>query len=74
MFSRKRSSKGSKPQKKNIKARKVVKRLLEKPGHERMAAVADQAALENLQPFNVSLSRFRVFFCCFGSRLLFHFF
>lgn len=36
------------------KAKKAVGRLLEKPNQERMAAIADLAARENLHPFSVS--------------------
>lgn len=63
MFGRKRGAKGSmgskgaksQKAKKNTKAKKAVKRLLEKPGPDRMANIADMAAMENLQPFGVSL-------------------
>ncbi|CAN0031339.1 unnamed protein product [Scytosiphon promiscuus] len=54
MFGRKRSAKGAGQRRgkgKNNKAKKVVKRLLEKPGPDRMAEVAKLAAVENLQPF-----------------------
>lgn len=54
MFGRKRSSKGGRSgQKKKSKAKKAVKRLLDKPGPERMVDVANLAVLENLQPFEV---------------------
>lgn len=79
MFGRKRGSKGAKAQKtkKNAKAKKAVKRLLEKPGPDRMAEIANLAALENLQPFTVRASRdplsfFFVF--CYIFRFWFDFF
>lgn len=66
MFGRKRSSKGgkSKAHKKNTKAKKAVRRLLEKPGPDRMADVANLAAIENLQPFSVSTTVLLLYCCC----------
>ncbi|CBN76076.1 Aardvark [Ectocarpus siliculosus] len=55
MFGRKRGAKASRGASKgNAKAKKAVKRLLEKPGPERMAVLANLAAAENLHPFNGS--------------------
>ena len=56
MFRRKSKMKGAKSRG-NTKAKKAVKRLLEKPSPERVAAIADLAARENLQPFGVSDSK-----------------
>lgn len=53
MFRRKSVTKGNKGRG-GIKAKKAVKRLLEKPTPERVAAIADLAAQENAQPFSVS--------------------
>lgn len=53
MFRRKSKTKGAKGRG-NAKAKKAVKRLLEKPSTERMAAIADMAARENQQQFGVS--------------------
>lgn len=53
MFRRKSKTKGAKGRG-NSKAKKAVKRLLEKPSPERVAAIADLAAQENQQPFGVS--------------------
>ena len=52
MFRRKNVSKGAKGRG-SAKAKKTVKRLLEKPSHDRMAEIADLAMRENLLPFRV---------------------
>lgn len=53
MFRRKSVSKGNRGRG-GHKAKKAVKRLLEKPTPDRVAAIADLAAHENAQPFSVS--------------------
>lgn len=71
MFGRKRSAKGGGQRRgktKNTKAKKVVKRLLEKPGPDRMADVAKLAAVENLQPFMVRKNRLLTLFHEGGER------
>ena len=56
MFRRKRKTKGAKGRG-NSKAKKAVKRLLDKPSPDRVAAIADLAARENKLPFGVSGTR-----------------
>lgn len=52
MFRRKSVSKGAK-ERGSARAKKAVKRLLERPTPERIAAIAELASRENLQPFRV---------------------
>lgn len=52
MFRRKSVSKGAK-ERGSARAKKAVKRLLERPTPERIAEIAELASRENLQPFRV---------------------